>query len=310
MDVNEALKQQILDLQDELSAKNADLERKDRELQRYQHEVGQLNKKIEVLIAKISEELNMATQLQRKLSPTELPHIGGFEFSSKFRFGSRFGGDYFDIFELPDKMKFVMILSSASSHGVSALLLTSLLKNSSLSVRDPQISAYKLFEKICSDVRPEMGASDQVSLMVAIVDRRSFEMEVVACGRLHAFLARSSEAIESLYEGSAAFSKEDSRTFNETDKNSFHFRRVLLQSKEKLVFTSTGIVHAQHKSGEEFGLKNLKEAIKASVRSSVHELRNEILYRLEKMIQQDPPLADQTVLVAEVKDRVIKLAKS
>ncbi len=41
----------------------------------------------------------------------------------------------------------------------------------------------------------------------------------------------------------------------------------------------------------------------------VHELRNHILYEVQKFGQGSEPVRDQTLVVLEVKDKVIKLAK-
>ena len=42
----------------------------------------------------------------------------------------------------------------------------------------------------------------------------------------------------------------------------------------------------------------------------VHELRNHILFEVHKFAQGTEPVRDQTLVVLEVKDKVIKLAKS
>jgi sigma-B regulation protein RsbU (phosphoserine phosphatase) len=53
----------------------------------------------------------------------------------------------------------------------------------------------------------------------------------------------------------------------------------------------------------------LLKSILRAPRSGVHELRNEILFQAEQHSGKSEPVRDQTVIVTEVKDRVIKLAK-
>src|ERR1039458_260624 len=93
------------------------LHQKDHELQNYRDEVNRLNEQLERVIAQISGELKMAHLIQQALVPTEIPNIPGFEFSTKFIAGSETGGDYYDIFELDDRFKFGIILSSSSGYG-------------------------------------------------------------------------------------------------------------------------------------------------------------------------------------------------
>jgi sigma-B regulation protein RsbU (phosphoserine phosphatase) len=51
------------------------------------------------------------------------------------------------------------------------------------------------------------------------------------------------------------------------------------------------------------------QAIIRAPRSGVHEVRNEILFQAEQHSGKSEPVRDQTVIVTEIKDRVIKLAK-
>ena len=94
----------------DLESKIQDLEEalrsKDREISHYREQLYQVNSRLERLVSALSQELHFANLIQKKLSPTEIPHLSGVEFSTKFVPGMRFGGDYFDIFELEDKMKF------------------------------------------------------------------------------------------------------------------------------------------------------------------------------------------------------------
>jgi sigma-B regulation protein RsbU (phosphoserine phosphatase) len=46
-----------------------------------------------------------------------------------------------------------------------------------------------------------------------------------------------------------------------------------------------------------------------NVKNGVHDLRNELLFQAQRKSKLEEPLRDQTVVVIEVKDRVIKLAK-
>ncbi|MBO9667523.1 MAG: sigmaB regulation protein RsbU, partial [Bdellovibrio sp.] len=106
-----ALKERISDLEHELAVKEA-------ELHRYRLELTKANTALEKMILQINQELKMAQTLQKYLSPTELPNIQGFEFSTKFLAGTRSGGDYFDIFEHEDKLKFGILISSATGYSL------------------------------------------------------------------------------------------------------------------------------------------------------------------------------------------------
>ncbi|MEM7646417.1 MAG: hypothetical protein AAF203_05870, partial [Pseudomonadota bacterium] len=105
----------------------AELKKKDQDLGIYRQELGQANAALEQLIVKVNDQLQQSHRIQKFLVPTEFPNIQGFEFSTKFSSSAVAGGDYFDIFEHFDKMRFGLFLSSASGYGMSALFLSVLM---------------------------------------------------------------------------------------------------------------------------------------------------------------------------------------
>jgi len=59
-----------------------------------------------------------------------------------------------------------------------------------------------------------------------------------------------------------------------------------------------------------FGEERLYRAILQTTRGTVHDARNEILYQLQHFQKSPNAKLDQTVLVLEVKDRVIRLTRN
>ena len=69
------------------------------------------------------------------------------------------------------------------------------------------------------------------------------------------------------------------------------------------------MLHCQSPDGDTYSLSALKRSLEDKSLSSVHEVRNKILYDLESFAQGRPSEWDQSVLVMEVKSRILKLAK-
>ena len=84
---------------------------------------------------------------------------------------------------------------------------------------------------------------------------------------------------------------------------------ISLGARDRLILCTEGVWSASSKSNEVFGKDRLIKTILQAQRSGVHSVRNEILYQIEKFTELSEPQRDQTVLVTEVKDKVIKLAK-
>jgi sigma-B regulation protein RsbU (phosphoserine phosphatase) len=280
------LKSKILELEKEI-------EIKDQELDRSHKQLFKVNSQLEKMIQEMNQELSVAHAIQKYLSPTELPNIPGFELSSKFVPGVRYGGDYFDIFEHEDKLKFGILLSCSSGYAMSALFLSVLIKLSTQIEARKGKDPHLVIDLINQELQPNVQANDQASLFYAVVDRRNFEMTYSLVGSSSVFLqSMKNEKILSLQPSTGPIKKGYS--------GGAISQKIPLESKDRLIICSEGVG-----PGEE-----IKKIINRAPRSGVHELRNEIFYQLGKQNKNVEPLRDQTVIVTEVKERVIKLANN
>ncbi len=325
---NEHLKKRIADLEKVVTIQKDQLLQKEQELVRYREEVQRAHNTLERVIKQMGQELQSMTKLQRALSPTEIPSIPGFEFSTKFSPGSKSGGDYFDIFEHENRLKFGIILSSTSGHSMSALLLSVLIKISSKMEARRGLEPEQMMARLVQELTPQMSEKDLCHVFYGVVDRRDFSLKFSMIGNIDAFLEDAAthkiQALDSFYE------KGLTKSFNLETKS----MQIPLNPKDRLILATEGVrraianpqVAAASKDvdpnnlapekmesevegkGEEWGRKRLIESILGGSSRSVHDVRNNILFDVERFSNLVEPHRDQTVLVMEVKEKVIKLA--
>ncbi len=275
---------------------------KEQELTKYKADISKMNVQLRDLIQQISNEIKTASALQRALVPTDIRNIPGFEFSTKFIASYISGGDYFDIFEHEDKYRFGIMLASGSGHGMSALFLSVLMKLAgaieSRKTREPG----EALNQIMNEMRPSMQQQDSADLFYGLFDRRTMTMQYALCGDVVGLLFSTNEhGIVRLKTTASALTCQSTETpLTET---------LNLESKDRLIIASKGLFGAKNSAGESFGIKRIENAVFAKQAGSVHDLRNEILFQLEQFTTKNEPERDQTLLVLEVKDRVIKLAR-
>jgi phosphoserine phosphatase RsbU/P len=292
---------EIRDLVARIKELETQLSEKDSELFTYKKTVSQLNVEIEKLISKVSDQLQLAQHIQKFLQPTVIPIIQGIEFSTKFLPGNRFGGNYYDIFEHQDKLKISILLSSASGFSVSSQVLSILIKMSTIREIRKGTPNDKILEMIYTELAPMLGDKDAASLFLGTIDKRSYQFNYSRSGNFYAYhQVHGREALVDLSETQPMLTAKLN--------SAFQSRSITLNQFDRLVILTHGIAENKSKAGAQWPESSLKDAIRKAPKKGVHELRNEILFQNEKFLEGNDMDYDVTVLVAEVKDPVIKLA--
>ncbi len=292
----EAMAARIRELETELADR-------ERDLAVFREELGKANTQLERFIKQIGNELKMASTIQKALVPTEFPNIPGFEFSTKFVPSPVSGGDYFDIFEHEDRFRFGIVLASSSGYSMSALFLSVLLRMTGQLEARKGTPPNQILELMAKELLPNIHGNESASVFYGVIDRRGFDMTFAGCGRVIGLLySYTNSKVQRLEWSTPAFSKDF--------KGGIESTTVSLNPRDRLILVTEGVVRALNPKGEEFGEERLYKAILAAPRLGVHDLRNEILYQVERFAAGRDLPNDATVVVTEVKDRVIKLAKT
>lgn len=286
----------------EAKALEAQIRLKDAQLNVFRERVKELLQELQKLQGRVDQLTHGMALLQKALVPTEIPHFPGVDISSKFQAGALNGGDYFDVFEHQDRMHLGLLLSSASSYSASALFLGALIQL----IPDLQSQKFASMDLALARLKEEVlgyfGEEDRVSLCLGTLDRRSFEFSFVSCGEMMGFLLKDQASrLIKLEPSEEALSKH-------SNKNTLS-QSVILNPRDRLILASPGILQAADPNSEAFGFERMQAACLKMRSEHLHELRNEILFQKQSFLGSAEPVRDQTLLILEVKDRVIKLAK-
>ncbi|AZZ35766.1 sigmaB regulation protein RsbU [Bdellovibrio sp. qaytius] len=282
-------------MSDEIARLKGIIQMKDQELLLYKQELLKFSHQLDNVMIQISGDVELLKKVQKVLTPTEIPNIPGFEFSRKFVYGSRYGGDYFDIFEHEDKLKFGVLLSTSSGYAMSALFLSLVLKVSHLMEAKRGLAPEKVLEQIGTELKSTATTADETHCFYGVIDRRDLTLNFCAVGRIKGFLQIPGRPLQMI--------SSDSEALGSMTSPDFTSARVELEPKSRVVLLSNGIL-------EVLSTDQISQCLLTLGNSSeVHDVRNEILLKCQLVSGADIPLRDQTVVVIEVKDRVIKLAK-
>lgn len=295
MDKPEDLKQKIRLLEKELETKNKDLEI-------YRLELAKANVQLEQLIIHVHTQLKKALEIQRQVVPTEFPHIPGFEFSTKFVASSLTGGDYFDIFEHRNKMRFGVLMTSASGYSLSALFLSVFMKFTFQNRQDEEaMSPDNFVAALRNEFIGGISEKDIFHCFYGVMNRRYFRLDYVLFGDIYALQFK--HATDSIHR-----IKPQGLPISKGPLGALKTQSVDFESKDKLILCSPGLFKIKNADGELFGEERYLSLVKSSAGSDVHNLRNEVLFQAERFAGEAKFPQDLTVVVLEAKDHVLKLA--
>jgi phosphoserine phosphatase RsbU/P len=292
----EQLKNRIKDLE-------LEIQEREKDIAVFRKELSVANRRLEGLISELNYELKIMHSVQRQLVPTEIPNIPGFEFSMKFVPSHLRGGDYFDVFEHQDRSHFGIIVASCSGHMMSALLLSVLLKMTGRLEARKGTEPHLIMKMIADELQPNIeSTTDTADVFYGLFDRRQFNLSYCKVGDISSMMHEYSS-------GELKLLKSKTGPLSKSMTGPFETQVVALNPRDKMIFCTKGIAESRNLEGQEFGQDRLFKSVLEYSSRGVHELRNQIFYQVQQFTNGQEPPADRTAVVAEVKDRVIKLAK-
>ncbi len=280
----------------------AELADRDRELQGFKKELSQINEQLERFINQIAGELKMAGVIQRSLVPTDIPAIPGFEFSTKFVASPLNGGDYFDIFEMQDKMQFGILMSNSSGHGMASLFMSVLLKLTTQIEAKKGMEPEEVLKHMAHEIQTNLKGEDLARIFYVVVDRRRYELSYCKAGDVFAYLYKFAEdKLVKLDKGSPAIGKKTGSAYKS--------ETVKLDPRDRLIVVSQGVINAVNTTQDIFGEERLHDVLLEKAQSGCHDLRNEILFQVSQFAEGRDYPNDLSVIIMEVKDKVLRLKK-
>ena len=134
--------------------------------------------------AQLFEQRRVAEVLQRTLMPAELPSIAGLEIASRYvpAAGSSLGGDWYDVFELPES-RIALAVGDVVGHGVDAAAVMAQLRTA---LRAYAAEGYRPARVVSAvdHLMRQLGPTAMTTLVYLVLDPIEETLEVVNAGHL------------------------------------------------------------------------------------------------------------------------------
>lgn len=141
-------------------------------------------------------EMDIARRVQHALLPDQMPEITGYEFFAAYEAAQAVGGDYYDIFELPDG-RICLAFGDVAGKGVPASLVMSRLSSAVRTVVEYVNDAAEAVTRLNNHMCAKAVEGRFVTFILALLDPKKSRLSVVNAGHMSPLIRRGSgEVIE------------------------------------------------------------------------------------------------------------------
>ena len=245
---------------------------------------------------RLEQELSIARQIQQALVPQGLQDYPHFAITGIHHPCHEVGGDYFDVFSLPDGRAAILIADVAGK-GLGAALLTAMLQGS-LSGMTLGVEPVKVLEHLNRFLCDRAMVGRHATMFFGLIDPDG-AFEFVRAGHPSPLLLRRGEVSE-LYTGG-------SFPIGLLEEASFTASRIRLEPDDTLLLFTDGVTEAEDKDRNLFGLARLKDVLVQHTESSLYALQSGILLAMEKFSAGAKQSDDITLLAVRYRKQADRI---
>jgi serine phosphatase RsbU (regulator of sigma subunit) len=200
-----------------------------------------------------AQELEIATQVQRRLFPQTAPRAGSLDYHGVCIQARQVGGDYYDFLALgPDRVG--LVIADIAGKGIAgALLMANLQANLRSQCANTIDEPLMLLPSVNRLFFENTGDSAYATLFFAEYNAQQRRLTYASCGHLPALLLRSNGKLERL--------ESTCTVLGLFEEWSCVIEEVSFLPGDLLVLHTDGVSEACDESGEEFGDKRLVESV-------------------------------------------------
>lgn len=191
---------------------------------------------------KIEHDIAVAAAIQKRLLPTSLPTIKGYDIAGINIPSKSVGGDYYDCIPLPGS-KYALIIADVAGKGVPAALLVSSLHAYLSAYLESTIPLGQLAQRLNQAIWRASTDDKFITALIALLSPETGELELLNAGHNPPYLLRNEGTVQEFGAVGLPLGMLD------TD---FHYRseRVTVRKGERLLLYTDGITEASDEHEE------------------------------------------------------------
>lgn len=235
-------------------------------------------------------EMAKARTIHRNLLPSSCLRIPGLSMDAKYISADSVGGDYHDALELPDG-QWLMIVADVCGHGLSAALVTAMLKAEfRLCVRQGLSNPGAIARIINVELECLLGAGHFVTCLLGLYDPTASSFEYVNCGHEPGIFLDSLGRAKATLDGSGL-------PLGVCADADWDTRRLHLEAGDRLCLFTDGLPESSAPDGVLFGRSRLLDTLRATVGDAPVSQIHAVLAQVAAFQQGSAFLDDVTMVI-------------
>jgi serine phosphatase RsbU (regulator of sigma subunit) len=232
---------------------------------------------------RLEQELSIAREIQQALVPQGVRDYPHFSITGVYRPCNEVGGDYFDVFPLPDG-RIALLIADVAGKGLGAALLTTMLQGA-LSGMTLGVDPVKVFNHLNQFLCQRAAVGRCATMFFDL----GGALEFVRAGHPTPLLLRQGEVSELYSTGSLPIGLVETELFTSS--------HIQLEPGDTLLLYTDGVTEAEDRNRNLFQDERLKEAFGQHRNSSLKTLLDGVGCAVEKFTEGASQADDLTLLV-------------
>jgi sigma-B regulation protein RsbU (phosphoserine phosphatase) len=255
--------------------------------------IHRLKHEVESQKDQLKHELEVVSEVQRKLLPKKLPEIDGFKLAVHYETSRYAGGDYYDIIKIPEN-RWGFLIADAEGHSAPAAVLMAmtcaLFRAYPVSADDPAAVLDYLNQHLCKVADPSF-----MTALYAVYDVEQQTMRVARAGQPLPMIYRSSEK--------RAFELNSPGVYPlgiEPYEIEIPVTEIKLMPGDRFLVYTDGLSERFNAAGETYGEERLLKPLATDNAAAPQEVIAAIMGDVEQFAGNHPADDDQALLLGIV----------
>jgi sigma-B regulation protein RsbU (phosphoserine phosphatase) len=255
--------------------------------------IHRLKREVESQKDQLKHELEVVSEVQRKLLPKKLPEIDGFKLAVHYETSRYAGGDYYDIIKIPEN-RWGFLIADAEGHSAPAAVLMAmtcaLFRAYPVSADDPAAVLDYLNQHLCKVADPSF-----MTALYAVYDVEQQTMRVARAGQPLPMIYRSSEK--------RAFELNSPGVYPlgiEPYEIEIPVTEIKLMPGDRFLVYTDGLSERFNAAGETYGEERLLKPLATDNAAAPQEVIAAIMGDVEQFAGNHPADDDQALLLGIV----------